>query len=350
MLRISDIQEALQQPSVSVQVRGAGSKAALWPSGQTILDMTQYSGVVEYDPSEYVLVAKAGTPLTEVQTLLAQNGQYLPFDPPLAHQGATLGGTVAAGLSGAGRHRFGGVRDFVLGVQFVDGQGRVVRGGGKVVKNAAGFDLPKLMVGSLGRLGVITELAFKVFPQPPATASYSLEHSSFTQALQTLYQLANSPFEFYALDLEPTGRVVLQMGGPAQSLAARAKNLERFLGRLLSPLSNPLEYWQSGRELSFANGMALVKVALTASQAQNLEAVMPPTPRRYHAAANLLYLGWPNPLNDLHLLLQQQGLAGLVLRGDCQSALIGVNLMQAFGVRIKAALDPNGRLGGFGAT
>ena len=108
--------------------------------------------------------------------MLAEHGQYLPFDPPLAAAGATLGGTVAAGLSGPGRYRYGGVRDFVLGVRFVDGMGNLVRGGGKVVKNAAGFDFPKLMVGSLGRLGVLAELSFKVFPQPPAFATLAVSY------------------------------------------------------------------------------------------------------------------------------------------------------------------------------
>src|SRR5436190_11409249 len=117
--------------------------------------MRHLSGMMEYDPAEFTFTALAGTPLAVVQKELAGNGQYLPFDPPLAAQGATLGGTVAAGLSGPGRLRYGGVRDFIVGVQWVDGSGTVIRGGGKVVKNAAGFDFPKLFTGSLGRLGIL---------------------------------------------------------------------------------------------------------------------------------------------------------------------------------------------------
>lgn len=136
--------------------RGGGSKPALSqaPAGVEVLEMGGLAGIVEYRPEEFVIIALAGTPLSEVKELLRRHQQYLPFDPPLAAAGATLGGTVAAGLSGPMRHRFGGVRDFILGVRLVDGKGRLVRGGGKVVKNAAGFDLPKLMVGSLGQLGV----------------------------------------------------------------------------------------------------------------------------------------------------------------------------------------------------
>ncbi|MBI4768870.1 MAG: FAD-binding protein, partial [Chloroflexi bacterium] len=135
--------------------RGGGSKPALSipPEGVAALDLSGLTGLLEYDPAEFTFTALAGTPLSEVLAALSANGQYLPFDPPFAARGATLGGAVAAGLSGPGRYRYGGVRDFILGVRLVDGNGDLVRGGGKVVKNAAGFDIPKLMVGSLGQLG-----------------------------------------------------------------------------------------------------------------------------------------------------------------------------------------------------
>jgi glycolate oxidase FAD binding subunit len=124
------------------------------------------SGIIAYDPGEFTFTALAGTPLRELRAALAERGQYLPFDPPLVESGATIGGTVAAGLSGPGRFRYGGVRDFILAVQFADGSGQLLRGGAKVVKNAAGFDIPKFLVGSCGRFGVITEVTFKVFPAP----------------------------------------------------------------------------------------------------------------------------------------------------------------------------------------
>src|SRR5690606_9356314 len=155
-----------------VAVVGGGSKAGLVAGDAEVrIDLSALRRLVEYDPGEFTFTAAAATPLREVREMLAAHGQYLPFDPPLADAGATLGGTVAAGRRGPGRLRYGGVRDFLIGIRFVDGRGALVQGGGKVVKNAAGFDLPKLMVGSLGRLGILTELTFKVFPAPPATAS-----------------------------------------------------------------------------------------------------------------------------------------------------------------------------------
>ena len=109
--------------------------------------MTGLNGVLEYEPSEFTFTALAGTPVRDIAAILAERGQYLPFDPMLVGAGSTLGGTVASGLSGPGRFRFGGLRDFILGVRFVDGGGRLLRLGGKVVKNSAGFDVPKFFVG-----------------------------------------------------------------------------------------------------------------------------------------------------------------------------------------------------------
>ena len=120
-----------------VRVRGGGSKPALSlrqrADDSQLLDLTELRGITAYQPEEYTLTARAGTTVAEVEAMLGENGQYLPFDPPLADRGATLGGTVAAGLSGSGRYRYGGIRDFLIGIRFVDGQGQEIRGGGTVV-------------------------------------------------------------------------------------------------------------------------------------------------------------------------------------------------------------------------
>ncbi len=177
--RIERIQKMLEQ-NVRLLPRGGGTKSALSTPArdEKTLDMTGFSGMIEYIPEEFTFTAFAGTPLSDVVQILYENGQYLPFDPPLVERGATLGGTVASGLSGSGRYRFGGVRDFILGVRFIDGRGELISAGGKVVKNVAGYDFPKLMVGSLGGLGLLVELSFKVFPRPQAYATW---HRSFEQ-------------------------------------------------------------------------------------------------------------------------------------------------------------------------
>jgi len=160
--------------------RGGGSKPALStpPEGVAVLDVSGLRGITEHDPDELTVTALAGTPVAAVRDALAAHGQHLPFDPPLVAAGATLGGVVAAGTSGPGRFRHGGVRDFVIGARFLDGDGELVGGGGRVVKNAAGFDLPRLLVGSMGRLGVLVEVAFKVFPAPPAWGTLITEGDS----------------------------------------------------------------------------------------------------------------------------------------------------------------------------
>ncbi len=338
-----EVQEAVLGHS-QILPRGGGSKSALsTPSqGQTVLEMSGLSGVLEYNPSEYVFVARGGTRLAEVEAMLSQNGQYLPFDPPFVQQGATLGGTVAAGLSGPMRHRYGGVRDFILGVQFVDGYGNLVRGGGKVVKNAAGFDLPKLMVGSCGQLGVLTELAFKVFPFPKTTATLRVAFPSLQAALEALYRLAGSPIELYALDIEPPSSLVLRLGGLAEALPGRLERLQSFLaagGELLQGQAEA-DYWRSLNDLSTLGEGHLIRVALTARHIPALDKALGPAPRRYMSAGNLLYLVWNSALATLDALLEAQGLSGLVLNSPSPQRQIGINLGHVFGQRVTAALDP----------
>lgn len=150
-----------------VWVRGGGTKAFLdarpSPRG-TVLDTRAYTGVVAYEPSELVVTARAGTPLAELEQVLAAQGQYLPFEPPHFGPGATVGGMVAAGLSGPARASVGSVRDFVLGASLLNGRGEHLTFGGQVMKNVAGYDVSRVLAGSMGTLGVITEVSLKVLP------------------------------------------------------------------------------------------------------------------------------------------------------------------------------------------
>src|SRR5262245_36002196 len=182
---------------------GAQTKPRLSKTDAVALDTRRLKGITEYDPGEFTFTAYAGTPLAEISTALAEKGQYLPFDPVLAKSGATLGGSVAAGLSGPGRFRYGGLRDFILGVRFVDGSGQLLHLGGKVVKNAAGFDLPKFFVGSLGRFGVLAELTFKVFPRPASRLTLKLAVASMTDAARILMAAASGRWEAEALEDPP---------------------------------------------------------------------------------------------------------------------------------------------------
>jgi len=136
-----------------------------------VLDTRGWRGVVSYAPSELVVTVKAGTSLAELENMLAEQGQCLAFEPPHFGAGATVGGMVAAGLAGPSRASVGGVRDHVLGVQLLNGLGEALTFGGQVMKNVAGYDVSRLMAGSMGTLGVITEVSLKVLPQAPAEAT-----------------------------------------------------------------------------------------------------------------------------------------------------------------------------------
>jgi len=160
---------------LALRLRGGGSKDFYGNEARgEVIDTRSYSGITDYEPSELVVTARCGTALAEVEKALAERGQCLPFEPP--HFGAaTFGGCVAAGLSGPRRASAGALRDFVLGVTLVDGRGRVMQFGGQVMKNVAGYDISRLVVGSLGTLGLIAEASLKVLPRPQVELTHRLE-------------------------------------------------------------------------------------------------------------------------------------------------------------------------------
>lgn len=361
---VEDVQ-AIVLNSAHVQAHGAMTKSALTQTNEsgTHLDLRGLTGILEYEPGEYTFTALAGTSLLTVEAALAQHQQFLPFDPPLVSAGATLGGTVAAGLSGSGRYRYGGVRDFLIGVRFVDGQGRLVRGGGKVVKNAAGFDLPKLMVGSLGQFGVLTEVSFKVFPQPAAYATLQVNCADLRLALAALQTVVDAHFDVYALDLlvegqpgrAPSYHLLVRLGGLPALLTQRIDQMRTVIGAAASGSEMLIEQadralWTTAREFTWAPSDAvLVKVPTSVGKLVQLEGALTPhgVVRRYAVGGNLLWLAWPKPIVVLDALLNQQGVSGLVVRGQSNKPLIGSRQEQAFAQRIKHALDPQQRFPSF---
>ncbi len=337
-MTIPEIQDFIKsQPRV--RVRGGGTKPTL--SNAANLELSQLSGMLEYDPSEYTFTALAGTRVSEIAQILAEHGQHLPFDPPFQTAGATLGGTVAAGLSGSGRQRFGGVRDFVLAVQFIDGLGALVRGGGKVVKNAAGFDLPKMHCGALGAFGVLTELTFKVFPAPKAWASLQLECQNFKTALEVMQKLAGSSFDLECLDIFDSS-VLIRIGGVPEALEARLENLQKFVGIEGQVIRDDTEIWRDAREFLWVKeGTALVKIPVTASKIPNLEAKIAAHGRtRYTSSGNLAWLEWTESLENLDATLLELGLSGLVLRGNTARALLGKQVGGVLLERVLNTFDP----------
>jgi glycolate oxidase FAD binding subunit len=178
----------------TLRLSGSGSKdfAGERLSGE-VLDTRAYSGIVSYEPSELVVTARCGTPLAELEAALADQGQCLAFEPPHFGGGATVGGMVAAGLSGPARATVGAVRDYVLGARFINGLGEHLTFGGQVMKNVAGYDVSRLMAGSWGTLGVITEVSLKVLPIAPAEATLMCAGLSQKNALDLLHRWGGQP-------------------------------------------------------------------------------------------------------------------------------------------------------------
>ena len=159
-----------------LRIRGGGSKDFYGePAPGELLETAALAGVSSYEPTELVVTVRAGTPLAQLEALLAARGQCLPFEPPHFAGGATVGGMIAAGLSGPARASVGAVRDFVLGLTLINGRGELLTFGGQVMKNVAGYDVSRLMVGAMGTLGLIVEASLKVLPMPPAEATLKFQ-------------------------------------------------------------------------------------------------------------------------------------------------------------------------------
>lgn len=175
------------QAKQALNIVGANTKAFYGGNVTgTALDMTGNRGIIEYDPAELVIIARAGTPLAQIQSTLEAKGQMLGFEPPFSNSGATVGGAIAAGLSGAGRPYLGGVRDYLLGAKIINGKGEVLQFGGRVMKNVAGFDLFRPMAGAMGTLGVMLEVSLRVVPLPEVASSYQFNVPEQSSAIQAM--------------------------------------------------------------------------------------------------------------------------------------------------------------------
>ena len=183
----------------TLRLRGGGTKD-FWgaPLQGEVLDTRVCAGIISYEPSELVVTARCGTPLAELEAALAEKGQCLAFEPPHFGAGATVGGMVAAGLSGPARASVGAVRDFVLGVRMVNGKGEDLTFGGQVMKNVAGYDVSRLLAGSWGTLGIVTEVSLKVLPVAPAEATLMCAGIGQKDALDLLHRWGGQPLPLNA--------------------------------------------------------------------------------------------------------------------------------------------------------
>ena len=272
LARLIDQVDRARTHRTPVDIRGGGTKAFYGgpPKGEP-LDVAGLSGISSYEPTELVVTARAGTPLSELEAALGEHGQCLPFEPPRFAPGGTVGGMVAAGLSGPARANLGTVRDHVLGVTLLNGRGEVLTFGGQVAKNVAGYDVSRLLVGSLGILGVICEVSLKVLPIHRASATLRFDWDE-PQALRQLNLWAAQPLPLTASAWHD-GRLHVRLAGAAAAVSAACDKLG---GAALIPGAAPA-WWRSVRDQTdaffslsaaeLAGGQCLWRLSLPATAA-----------------------------------------------------------------------------------
>ena len=243
---VQQLSEAIREAAARKRplcIRGGGTKDFY---GGAIhgdpLDSTGYRGIVEYEPTELVITARAGTPLAEIEAALREKGQMLAFEPPHFGPGATLGGCIAAGLSGPRRAYAGAARDFVLGVRLIDGKGGDLRFGGQVMKNVAGYDVSRLMTGSLGTLGLLTEVSLKVLPVPVSETTLNLKRTE-AEAIAAMNEWAGKPLPITATAFRD-GNLEVRLSGAGSAVEAAAKKLG---GTVVDP-AQAGRFWAGIRE------------------------------------------------------------------------------------------------------
>jgi glycolate oxidase FAD binding subunit len=232
--RITERVRAALKHGTALRVRGGGSKDFYGQSLQgEVLDVSALRGIISYEPSELVVTVRAGTTLQELQAALTEKGQHLAFEPPCFGSDAsgdsatTCGGMVAAGLSGPARANAGAVREFVLGVELLNGRAELLTFGGQVIKNVAGYDVSRLMVGAMGTLGVLTEISLKVLPRAPAEATLSCAGLDQQTALDLLHRWGGQPLPLNAScwlmetsATSPRGHLYVRLRGAAAAVEA----------------------------------------------------------------------------------------------------------------------------------
>ena len=243
--------EAAKQNQV-LSIQGGNTKS--WygnPSQSSVLSTRTYQGVLDYQPEELVITACAGTPIAEIESILAKNNQILPFEPPHFGDDATFGGVIAAGLAGPARISAGNLRDFVLGTRLMDGRGEDLSFGGKVMKNVAGYDVSRLLPGSLGTLALLLEASVKVLPKPAATSSLRCRMGA-ANALKILNEWAGQPLPLNAsVWIDHTGNegeLTIRLAGAKAAVTSASQMMQDRLGATVLDDSEADPFWRNLRE------------------------------------------------------------------------------------------------------
>jgi glycolate oxidase FAD binding subunit len=247
-----------------LRIRGGGSKdfyGEPFDAALPVLDTRGYRGIVSYEPSELVVTVKSGTPLVELEAALAEKGQCLAFEPPHFNAGSTVGGMVAAGLAGPARACVGGVRDYVLGAHFVNGKAELLEFGGQVMKNVAGYDVSRALAGSMGTLGLITQVSLKVLPVAVAQATLRFEMDEAT-AIRRCNEWAGQPLPLNASSWvidQGVPSLYLRLRGAVAAVESACQRMANEAGGVRVDSPETLADWSAARDLQlpwFKDGYA----------------------------------------------------------------------------------------------
>ena len=319
-----------------LRFRGAGTKDFYGESLRGgIVDTRGYSGIVAYEPSELVITARCGTPLSEIDRALDTHGQFLAFEAPRFGGDPTIGGIVAAGLSGPRRATSGSVRDFVLGANLMDANGAVLRFGGQVMKNVAGFDVSRLLCGSLGILGLITDVSLKVLPKPRAEKTLRFEMDAVS-ALDRFNRWSAQPLPISATAWHE-GRAYLRLSGASSAVASAQSSL----GGETVDDATTMFWWNSLRDQTHAvfTAQRLWRLSLPSTAAFDEIGIT-----LIEWAGAQRWLASDSAAGDIRKLARGGGGTATRWRGGCHTSMFDglADASMTLHRRLKQQFDPNG--------
>ncbi len=337
----SELAGIIADAEAPLRIQGGGTRPFGRPVNGTRLSTSGLSGISLYEPGALTMVAGAGTPLAEIETALDAEGQRLAFEP-MDHRGLlgssgtpTIGGVIAANISGPRRIQVGAARDHLLGVRFVDGMGRAIKNGGRVMKNVTGYDLVKLMAGSFGTLGVLTEVSLKVLPKSRATGVLLLEGLEDMRAIEALSMALSSPYEVTGaahvqkgLDGDPV--TMIRIEGFEDSVAYRAGQLQKLLAGFgdFTVETDPVKTtagWQWVRDVAPFHGRVgdVWRLSVKPGDAPGIMAGLPGTEALYDWGGGLIWVlsSENSPLSAGDITRAMAGNAGhaTLIRGEASN-------------------------------
>lgn len=352
---LCDVITDARQASTKLRLRSGGTKDAIGaPCEAQVVDMRGFTGVVDYDPPELVLTVGAGTPLAEIEKLVASEGQMLAFDPfdhgaMLGNDGgATIGGVIAAGVAGPARLSRGGARDHLLGFTAVSGRGETFVAGAKVVKNVTGYDLPKLMAGSWGRLAALTELTLKVLPAPRTRLTLVMRGLDAAGAVAAMARAMGSAAEVTAAahlpDWQGEAVTALRLDGFAESVAARAAMLPAF-----EAIEDGDALWLAVRDVApLPREWPLWRLIVAPGKAPGMIAALPDAQWLFDWAGGLIWLASnADPATIRAAAETAGGHATLVRAREAMRRTVPTlhpqpSALAAIEARVRRAFDPDG--------